>query len=1005
MAKAYPRQVLPFPVKGLHKTVGFDIQPPGTTPDAINVRGYDALRSRLRGGRRSGLSKYLDEQINGSATIQAMAKAIGANPFTSADADGDSTVDFSDDFQSYTAAFPTYTGPNWTFISRDNTENGSRPLGSNRGWGTNSNGLVMDFQATAANICMLCGCRWRSKNNVIATMRAKPKTTTTNNSIGDVDECAYMGPFIRGNTALTTWMMAVLTRNASDSSVKLEIIHRDTDNARTSLVASSAIGLSGGTTVLDGLEISLEDDLDTGEMTARVVWPGAGTAGADIDTSVSVTSSTIATNRRSGVGVFTATAAGGASWGGGMTAGTRFRTFTNVEVVYFNTPLTPIVRTLNRLDSGSNRYFIPSGYTAVGYNNTGAGSQVSQAGPYDSNSLAANVPQIDTSTSRFVPLDDANRRAMFFRTTPDTARYDVEAAMMSGISSGSAQVNFGIRAGRASGNLIVVRAQFTEPTSDYVTTGQNTITAIVVEKWAANDLDSTYATFSRLIPVHKDSTFRVRDDGAVIKFYVDNNLVDDQQATTDYASQVDIGIGPVDDSGTDASAINYMRWRLQPDQVVGLNTSETKLVVVAGGSTYTIQNGEKRLAVGGVDSLTDDPFQVQLTAAYNRVFMVDGAHNKVYNLQDEVVENWIAEDGEVPLGCRLSCLYRGRLVLSGKADDPHNYFMSASGNAFNFNYSPTTPDGLQAVAGNNSQAGLIGDVITALIPFGDDCLIFGGDHTIYQMTGDPAAGGTVDLISDQTGIAFGKAWAKDPEGTLYFWGQNGCYRYRLNGGPPENMTRDRLNARFENLNRDNNRVIMEWDYFRHGLIIHIVNVLDSIANTSFFWDARTDAWWQDEYPAEYGPNCMLAYDGSSANDQAFIKGCRDGYLRTIDDSAEDDDGIAITSFIRFPIFLARDRASEVKLNEILPVMSDDSGPINIDVYTGQTAEECFRATNPRVRRVLHHAGRNASVRHKVRGYAVQLAISQTGGAAWTYESMTVGFEASGLPRQEARVDE
>ena len=78
MAQKYPKQNLVFPILGLHEGVGYDIQPPGTTASALNVRGYDSLKQRLRGGRRPGLSKWHADQINGSAAIQLMEKVVQA---------------------------------------------------------------------------------------------------------------------------------------------------------------------------------------------------------------------------------------------------------------------------------------------------------------------------------------------------------------------------------------------------------------------------------------------------------------------------------------------------------------------------------------------------------------------------------------------------------------------------------------------------------------------------------------------------------------------------------------------------------------------------------------------------------------------------------------------------------------------------------------------------------------------------------------------------------------
>jgi len=52
-----------FPIKGLH--VGFPVskQPANTSPHLNNVRPYDTLDNRIRGGQRPGLSQKYTDQI------------------------------------------------------------------------------------------------------------------------------------------------------------------------------------------------------------------------------------------------------------------------------------------------------------------------------------------------------------------------------------------------------------------------------------------------------------------------------------------------------------------------------------------------------------------------------------------------------------------------------------------------------------------------------------------------------------------------------------------------------------------------------------------------------------------------------------------------------------------------------------------------------------------------------------------------------------------------------
>lgn len=52
-----------FPIKGLHKGFMTEKQPGLTSFSMLNVRPYDTLANRLRGGQRPGLVKWSTDQI------------------------------------------------------------------------------------------------------------------------------------------------------------------------------------------------------------------------------------------------------------------------------------------------------------------------------------------------------------------------------------------------------------------------------------------------------------------------------------------------------------------------------------------------------------------------------------------------------------------------------------------------------------------------------------------------------------------------------------------------------------------------------------------------------------------------------------------------------------------------------------------------------------------------------------------------------------------------------
>ena len=58
---------VPFPFEGVDKGRACSQQAAATSPDMNNMRVYDTLDNRARGGQRPGLAKAYSEQIGGAS--------------------------------------------------------------------------------------------------------------------------------------------------------------------------------------------------------------------------------------------------------------------------------------------------------------------------------------------------------------------------------------------------------------------------------------------------------------------------------------------------------------------------------------------------------------------------------------------------------------------------------------------------------------------------------------------------------------------------------------------------------------------------------------------------------------------------------------------------------------------------------------------------------------------------------------------------------------------------
>ncbi len=71
--------ILKFPIRGINKSRVPDEQPEATSPDMNNVRPFDVLDDRIRGGQRPGMKKRYSQRVtnatSGAGPIVAICEA------------------------------------------------------------------------------------------------------------------------------------------------------------------------------------------------------------------------------------------------------------------------------------------------------------------------------------------------------------------------------------------------------------------------------------------------------------------------------------------------------------------------------------------------------------------------------------------------------------------------------------------------------------------------------------------------------------------------------------------------------------------------------------------------------------------------------------------------------------------------------------------------------------------------------------------------------------------
>jgi hypothetical protein len=414
-------------------------------------------------------------------------------------------------------------------------------------------------------------------------------------------------------------------------------------------------------------------------------------------------------------------------------------------------------------------------------------------------------------------------------------------------------------------------------------------------------------------------------------------------------------------------------------------------IAVSQGVVYWFEPGGTALTAATSTASTTPALSftgVMASAPNNqKLYIVDGVHYRVFTPITNAVADWTATAGSLPEDAdnntaRLIETWRGRTVLSGLLEDSQNWFMSEVSDPTNFDYSPTSQTPTQAVAGNNSRLGLIGDAITALMAFTDDELIFGGNTTLYVMRGDPMAGGEVDLITNSVGVAFGKAFCQDPRGTIYFMSNTGSVYAMTPKSMPEKISAP-IDSILKDIDIGSVAVHCQWSDRERGMHVFVTS-LDAAepTDTHYFW-SETNSWSKTKFANKrHNPLASCTIDGNTPNDRVVLIGSRNGYVMSFDPDAEDDDATPIQSEVWIGPLLTKN-FDEVMLKYLQPVLARSSGSVSWAVHVGRTAEDALNSTA--VSSGTWEAGRNYSDTVRRAGHAIYVKLTSTN--RWAMEAI------------------
>lgn len=431
------------------------------------------------------------------------------------------------------------------------------------------------------------------------------------------------------------------------------------------------------------------------------------------------------------------------------------------------------------------------------------------------------------------------------------------------------------------------------------------------------------------------------------------------------------------------------------------------LVVVSQGNVFTANPGDTVWTAATNNTGSNPPLAftgiLYSTQLNQKTYFADGSNWIFYDASDNSVNRWSPSAGTLPIDSdgnlpRLICTWRGRIVLAGWLSDPQNWAMSAVDDATNWDFAPVPITVTQAVIGTAAPQGLVGDVVTSLVPYSDDVLILGGDHTLWMFSGDPMDGGKIDRISDSIGMAWGIPWCKDPYGNVFFVSNRmGIYSFLPGSGQVPIRISQPIEPLLDNVDTGDTAIRLMWDDNFQGLHVFMTPTAAPAAATHFFFEQRAGAWWVDTFANNnMNPLGCVVLDGNTPGDRVALISSWDGFVRAISPTAVDDDGTPIQSSVTLGPVLTPD-LDDVLLKDVQGVLGSSSGSVQYGVYVGTTAEIALASSA--VQTGTWTAGRNATTYIRRAAHAIYVTISAT--AAWSMEAVRLRIESQGKVRRRS----
>ena len=355
---------------------------------------------------------------------------------------------------------------------------------------------------------------------------------------------------------------------------------------------------------------------------------------------------------------------------------------------------------------------------------------------------------------------------------------------------------------------------------------------------------------------------------------------------------------------------------------IAAGTFTTPVAYPVDGAGATITNaGGDNLYLGAGSA----PATGYLVVGHQHAYAVTTSGLTKYNPKTGQADAVEATGGTVPTSCTFGAMYRDRFCLSGQ---DNAIYMSRTGDYTDWDYGAHVGDSNRPLAFQLALAADVGPLPTAMIAHKDTHLLVGTENSLWVVSGDPAADGTLRRISENVGILSKRAWCKI-EDTFCFLSNDGVYRVQVDGSGLTPLSDQAVPDELRNVDPATTTISMGYEQERKA--VHVFLRTSGGSDTHWVYELETESWWPVRLPDVQSPLATCQHDGE------LLLGGSDGYVRKI--GGDDDDGTNIESHVAIGPLRIGQRNHFGRILNLTGMIAQGSGTVEWRLVTANTAEE------------------------------------------------------------------